>query len=128
MRIALMTDIHANWRAFEACLDHARALRADRLVFLGDYVGYGPEPNEVLERVMTEVRQGAVAVLGNHDQAVADTHESMISDAEVALAWTRGQLGREAREFLSGLPLYIEDESRFYVHQSPDPPGLDLRE
>ena len=58
MRIALMTDIHANWRAFEACLDHARALRADRLVFLGDYVGYGPEPYEVLERVMTEVRQG----------------------------------------------------------------------
>ena len=122
MRIALMTDIHANWRAFEACLDHARALRADRLVFLGDYVGYGPEPNEVLERVMAEVRQGAVAVLGNHDQAVADTHESMISDAEVALAWTRGQLGREAREFLSGLPLYIEDESRFYVHASPQTP------
>ena len=52
MRIALMADIHANRRAFEACLDHARALRVDRLVFLGDYVGYGPEPNEVVERVM----------------------------------------------------------------------------
>jgi diadenosine tetraphosphatase ApaH/serine/threonine PP2A family protein phosphatase len=119
MRIALMTDIHANWRAFEACLEHARSLRVDRLVFLGDYVGYGPEPNEVVERVMSETERGAIAVLGNHDQAVADTTESMVSDAEIAMAWTRGQLGAEAREFLSGLPMQVEDDTRLYVHASP---------
>ena len=119
MRIALMADIHANRRAFEACLDHARALRVDRLVFLGDYVGYGPEPNEVVERVMTETGHGAIAVIGNHDQAVAETRESMISDAEIAMAWTRGQLGAEAREFLSSLPMGFEDGPRLYVHASP---------
>ncbi len=119
MRIALMADIHANRRAFEACLDHARSLGADRLVFLGDFVGYGPEPNEVMERVMTETAHGAIAVLGNHDQAVAETHESMISDAEIAMAWTRGQLGVEARAFLSSLPMQVEDDARLYVHASP---------
>ena len=119
MRIALMTDLHANWRAFEACLDHARSLHPDRLVFLGDFIGYGPEPNEVVERVMREVEHGAVAVLGNHDQALAETRESMISDAEIALAWTRGQLGTEAREFLTSLPMGVEDGNRLYVHASP---------
>jgi diadenosine tetraphosphatase ApaH/serine/threonine PP2A family protein phosphatase len=119
MRIALLTDIHANRRALEACLDHAGLLRADRLVFLGDYVGYGPEPVEVVERIMAETDRGAIAVLGNHDQAVAQTGESMVSDAEVALAWTRGQLGPEARAFLAGLPLSFEDGPRLYVHASP---------
>jgi diadenosine tetraphosphatase ApaH/serine/threonine PP2A family protein phosphatase len=119
MRIALMADIHANRRAFEACLDHARALHADHLVFLGDYVGYGPEPAEVVERVMAEMERGAIAVIGNHDQAVAETRESMVSDAEIAMAWTRGQLGSGAREFLASLPMQVEDGARLYVHSSP---------
>jgi diadenosine tetraphosphatase ApaH/serine/threonine PP2A family protein phosphatase len=119
MRIALMADLHANWRAFEACLDHARSLQADRLVFLGDYIGYGPEPQEVVERVMTEVQRGAIAILGNHDQAISETRESMVSDAEIAMAWTRGQLGSEARAFLASLPLQVEDGARLYVHASP---------
>jgi diadenosine tetraphosphatase ApaH/serine/threonine PP2A family protein phosphatase len=122
MRIALMTDLHANRLAFEACLDHARSLHMDRLVFLGDYIGYGPEPNEVVERVMREVEHGAVAVLGNHDQALAETSESMISDAEIAIAWTRGQLGAQAREFLSNLPMCVEDDTRLYVHASAQTP------
>lgn len=119
MRIALMADIHANRRALEACLDHARAARADRLVFLGDFVGYGPEPQEVVECITREMDRGALAVAGNHDYAVAETRESMTSDAETAMAWTRGQLGIDAREFLSTLPMRYEDESRLYVHASP---------
>lgn len=119
MRIALMADIHANLRALEACLDHARASGANRLVLLGDYVGYGPEPKEVMQRVMAEAAGGAIAVAGNHDQAVAEIHESMNSDAEIAMAWTRGQLGTEAREFLASLPMRFEDDTRLYVHASP---------
>ena len=119
MRIALLADIHANRRALEACLDHARSLRVDRLVFLGDYIGYGPEPHEVVERMIVETAKGAIAVAGNHDHAVAETKESMTSDAEIAMAWTRGQLGEEAREFLSSLPMRFEDDTRLYVHASP---------
>jgi predicted phosphodiesterase len=119
MRIAFLTDLHANRRAMEACLDHARASGADRYVFLGDYVGYGPEPQEVVERVMAETARGAIAIAGNHDQAVAELHESMTTDAEVAMAWTRGQLGPPAREFLASLPMRFEDDTRLYVHASP---------
>jgi diadenosine tetraphosphatase ApaH/serine/threonine PP2A family protein phosphatase len=119
MRIALMADIHANRRALEACLNHARLAGANRLVFLGDYVGYGPDPQDVVERVMAETAAGAIAVIGNHDHAVTETHESMNSDAEIAMAWTRGQLGFPAREFLGSLPMRFEDEGRLYVHASP---------
>lgn len=119
MRLALLADLHANRRALEACLDHARERNADRLVFLGDYVGYGPEPQEVVERVMAAVERGAVAVAGNHDHAVAGTRESMTSDAETAMAWTRGQLDASARDFLATLPMRFEDGPRLYVHASP---------
>ncbi|GLH74443.1 metallophosphoesterase [Geothrix limicola] len=119
MRLALLADIHANLRALEACLDHARGAGADRFVFLGDYVGYGPEPEEVVARVMDEASRGAIAVAGNHDQAVAELRETMTSDAEIAMAWTRGQLGPAARDFLACLPMRFEDDTRLYVHASP---------
>lgn len=119
MRISLMADLHANRRALEACLHHAQSQGVHRFVFLGDYVGYGPEPQEVVERIMESTSRGAIAVAGNHDQAVADTRESMTSDAELAMTWTRGQLGPAAREFLASLPMRFEDDTRLYVHASP---------
>ena len=119
MLIALMADIHANLRALEACLDHAHSQGAQRHVFLGDYVGYGPDPQDVVERIMAESARGAVAVAGNHDLAVGDVQDAMSPDAETAMAWTRGQLGTEAREFLTSLPMRFEDDTRLYVHASP---------
>lgn len=119
MRIALLADLHANRRATLACLAHARAQGADRLVFLGDFVGYGPEPSETLDLVMEETARGAIAVAGNHDQAVLQASESMHAEAETAMAWTRGQLGSAARDFLGSLPLRFEDGPRLYVHASP---------
>jgi len=130
MRIAFLADIHANRLALEACLDHARARGIDRLVFLGDYVGYGAQPAEVLERIMAEADRGAIAVAGNHDRAVADVRDVMTPDAETAMAWTRGQLGPEARDFLASLPLRFEDGPRLYVHASPQtyPPWIYIRD
>ena len=130
MRLALLADIHANRLALEACLDHARSQGADRLVFLGDYVGYGAQPAEVLDRIMAETARGALAVVGNHDRAVADVRDAMAPDAETAMAWTRGQLGPEARDFLASLPLRFEDGPRLYVHASPQtyPPWIYIRE
>jgi diadenosine tetraphosphatase ApaH/serine/threonine PP2A family protein phosphatase len=130
MRLALLADIHANRLALEACLAHARGQGADRFVFLGDYVGYGAQPNEVLERIMDEATRGAIVIAGNHDRAVADDQESMTPDAETAMSWTRGQLGPDAREFLAGLPMRYEDGPNLYVHASPQvfPPWLYIRE
>ncbi len=116
MLIAIMTDIHGNREAFEACLAHARLLGADRLILLGDYVGYGADPAWVVDRVRTLVAEGAVALLGNHDAAIDGSDEDMNSLAREAIQWTRGQLGQEQRRFLADLPLTHEEGSVLYVH------------
>jgi predicted phosphodiesterase len=66
----LLADIHANLQALRACLAHARSRGAKSFAFLGDLVGYGADPGPVLDVVAEFVAQGAVAVKGNHDQAV----------------------------------------------------------
>ena len=116
MRIGLMADIHGNREAFEACLRDAQSTGIDQLILLGDYVGYGADPAWVVDKVAELVAGGARALLGNHDHAVADPGESMTGAAEVAISWTRGQLGPEARRFLLGLPMRHEEESRLFVH------------
>ena len=107
MLIALLTDIHGNREAFEACLAHARFLKAERLIFLGDYVGYGADPVWSVETVMELVDEGAVALLGNHDAAVDGSDADMNSLARAAIAWTRTQLRPEHRAFLSTLPAHL---------------------
>ncbi len=116
MRIALLADIHANREALEACLAHARGQGAAKFVLLGDYVGYGADPVWVMNTVMDLVAGGAAAVAGNHDRAVSDATEAMNVNAEIAIAWTRGQLGPAARDFLARLPERVEDEDRLYFH------------
>jgi diadenosine tetraphosphatase ApaH/serine/threonine PP2A family protein phosphatase len=111
-----MADIHANREALEACLRDAQARGCIQLVFLGDFVGYGADPVWVVDTVMELVAKGASALQGNHDNAVSDLQESLTNEAQVAMSWTRGELGPHAREFLANLPMRIEDENRLYVH------------
>ena len=77
MLLALFSDIHANRQAFAACLEAARSRGAERLVLLGDYVGYGGDPEWTVDTVMNLVENGAVAIRGNHDHAVISMSESM---------------------------------------------------
>ena len=116
MLIALFADIHANRQAFAACLAHARGLPAQRLVLLGDYVGYGADPEWTVATVMDLVDHGAMAVRGNHDNAVGDPRETLNVEAQVAMEWTRGELGIAERRFLRELPLTLRDDDRLYVH------------
>jgi diadenosine tetraphosphatase ApaH/serine/threonine PP2A family protein phosphatase len=122
--LAIFSDIHANRQAFGACLDDARARGAERMIFLGDYVGYGADPEWTLETVMGLVDGGAMAVLGNHDQAVGTPSETLNAEAQAAIEWTRGRLGQEQRHFLSELPLTVQDEGRLYVHAEASDPAL----
>ena len=103
MRIGILTDIHGNREALSACLTHARLLGVDRLIFLGDYVGYGADPVWVVETIMRLVEGGAVALLGNHDAAIDGSDEDMNTLAQEAIRWTRTRLGPDHRAFLSGL-------------------------
>jgi diadenosine tetraphosphatase ApaH/serine/threonine PP2A family protein phosphatase len=123
MRIALMSDIHANREAFDACLVHARAAGVERHVFLGDFVGYGADPEWVVGTVMELVEDGAIAIAGNHDRAVGIERGGMNDIARRAIDWTRGRLDVAAAAFLARLPLAIEDEDRLYVHADASAPA-----
>ena len=122
MLIAIFADIHANRQAFTACYAQAREHGADKIVFLGDYVGYGADPEWTVTRVMDLVDKGAVAVLGNHDNAVGNPREQLNVEAQVVIEWTRGELGSSERRFLEGLPLTLEDNDLLYVHAEASSP------
>jgi diadenosine tetraphosphatase ApaH/serine/threonine PP2A family protein phosphatase len=122
MRIALIADIHANREALEAVLAAAGRDGCDRIVFLGDIIGYGPDPQFAIETVARMVTDGALAVLGNHDEAAGLTHATLDGNARIAMAWTRTQLSPDHVAFLDSLPLQIAEDDRLYVHASANQP------
>ena len=101
MRILLLSDIHSNLEALDACL--AAAPACDLAVNLGDMVGYGANPNEVIARVRS---LGSVYVRGNHDKAVSGLMdlEDFNPIAGIATVWTRGQLTPDNLAWLRELP------------------------
>lgn len=106
MRLALLTDLHANREALEACLAHAKAQQVEQYVILGDLIGYGPDPVWVLETVMDLVQGGAVVVLGNHDDAlIHPCHLGLNPLAREVVDWSREQLHPPHLDFLQGLEL-----------------------
>lgn len=121
--IAFFGDIHSNLQALEACLDDAAEYGVNRTVFLGDFVGYGGDPDAVLTIVQGMCANGALAVKGNHDDMAADFDRGMNPSAARAAKWTRGQLTGEQRSFLDALPLTIADEDRLYVHADASAPA-----
>jgi len=121
--LAVFADIHANRQAFSACLDFARGRGAERMICLGDYVGYGADPEWTIETVMGLVDSGAMAVRGNHDNAIGSTAESMNAEAQAAIEWTRGRLSAPQRRFLAELPLTLQEEDRLYVHSEASSPA-----
>ncbi len=125
MRIGLLADLHSNREATEACLEALARAGCGRHAFLGDLVGYGADPEWMVDTVRRHVERGDVAVQGNHDAAVEDPAASSLHEqARAAIEWTRGRLDAEQRAFLRGLPLQVEEEDRLYVHANAwDPPG-----
>jgi len=120
--LAVFSDIHGNRQAFEACLKVARAKGAERFILLGDFVGYGADPEWVVDTAMDLVSHGAVAVRGNHDEAVNTTTESMNNEAQIAIEWTRGRLDAAQRRFLAELPMLVQDSDRLFVHAEASSP------
>src|SRR5256885_5540562 len=102
MRILVLSDLHANATALDTALEAAKG-RWERLVCLGDVVGYGPDPNEVAAKIR---ELGARTIRGNHDKAATDL---MATDdfnpiAKAAGDWTRSQLSPENLKWLRGIP------------------------
>jgi len=121
--LALFADVHANRQAFAACLEAARARGAQRFILLGDFVGYGADPEWSVDTVTQLVEGGALAVRGNHDNAIGTPGETMNEVAQAAIDWTRGRLNAAQRTFLADLPLTREEDDRLYVHSEASSPA-----
>ena len=119
MRIAVLSDIHANIRALDAVIDAAG--RVDAIWHLGDVVGYGPDPDAVVERLRDA---GAVGVRGNHDAAAVGGSEIdwFNPEARRAMEWTRRRISPTTIEWLSALPERRSLDGCELVHGSPREP------
>jgi diadenosine tetraphosphatase ApaH/serine/threonine PP2A family protein phosphatase len=114
--LALFADIHGNREALDACLADARRRGAEKLIFLGDLIGYGADPAYVVDLVAESLRDGALAVLGNHDAALIAGCDDMNSVAAASIEWTRRRLDKNRQDFLAGLPLTAEYGDLLLVH------------
>jgi predicted phosphodiesterase len=119
MRIAVLSDIHANVHALDAVVAAVGAV--DRWWHCGDVVGYGPHPNEVVARLR---ELDAVGVLGNHDAAALGSPiiEWFNPYAVDAALWTRGTLTPDARDWLAALPEQVVVDGWTIVHGSARDP------
>lgn len=122
MKLALLSDIHANLQALEACLDHAQRQGATQHALLGDLVGYGGDPAPVMDRIQQLANGGAVVLLGNHDEMALQPPAQSDRLGEATAGWTHAQLTTEHRQFLSTLPLTARLQSCWLVHASADAP------
>jgi predicted phosphodiesterase len=120
-KVLVISDIHANAIALEAVLKDAG--KVDETWCLGDVVGYGPQPNECIERISS--LPNLTYMMGNHDFAASGDKqlETFNSDAKKALLWQRKLLSEESRSFLSSLPgeMIVHGEVSL-AHGSPRDP------
>jgi diadenosine tetraphosphatase ApaH/serine/threonine PP2A family protein phosphatase len=122
MRYAIFSDIHANLEALEAVLAKIDELEQeqaiDQIWFLGDLVGYGPDPNECILKLRERTD---VIIAGNHDWAAVGKIdlEDFSAAARISAEWTADQLTEEHREFLTNLPERLENGECTLVHGSP---------
>ena len=121
MRYLILSDIHGNLDALEAVLDRAAAIGYDRMLVLGDLVGYGAQPNEVVERV--RALQPLAIIRGNHDKVAAglEPAEGFNPVAHQAAEWTSQALTPENKRYLATLPAgpVLVDADTEICHGSP---------
>ena len=124
MRLALLSDIHGNIQALEACLTHARAQQAQRFAFLGDMVGYGADPVAVVDRVMLLTEEGAMVIKGNHDAMALAPPAEVKTVGDSTAAWTHAQLRPLHLDWITSLPLTLHLDTVLLVHASANQPEL----
>jgi len=122
MKMAVISDIHGNLEALKKALENIEEKKADTIVCLGDLVGYGPYPNEVIELIKG---RKILNILGNYDAAVLEEKFNYIRDNEVnkfCMPWAAKELNEENRAYLKSLPrqivLQFENKKLYFVHGS----------
>ncbi len=127
VKLAVVSDIHANLAAFESVLESIRKAGIETVYCLGDIIGYGPDPRACIERAM----EFPVNLLGNHEEAVLFGAIGFNPKAKAAIDWTREQLSlrtepqdrnRELWNFIGGLAKQKQEGPFLFVHGSPRAP------
>jgi len=121
MRYLILSDIHSNLAALNACIDDAEDKEIDKIICLGDIVGYAAKPNQCIEILR---KKKAICILGNHDAACINKIELnwFNSLARFCIEWTIKELKKENKEFLLKLPEKFCTQEFFAVHGSPFSP------
>lgn len=131
MRLGVIADVHANLAALERSLKLLASEGIDSIVCLGDLVGYGPDPNEVVTLI---AEREIATVVGNHDLVAAgiDPLDRSGESARATLSWTQDVISDDARTFLAALPRTLEpipgvlaahgsiEDPWRYVRRAPD--------
>ncbi len=124
MKIAVISDIHGNIDALSTLLKDIDSEKVDTIICLGDLVGYGPYPNQVISMVRS---RHILCIKGNYDSSVVDNEYSYIRETNLnsfSLPWTVNELTEENRIFLQDLPstitLNIANKNLLFVHGSPN--------
>jgi predicted phosphodiesterase len=140
MKALVVSDLHANEAALRAVMNRVRRKKFDSVICLGDFVGYGAEPNQILDTMRT-VRGRKLYIRGNHDRVASGISDAngFNHAAKAAALWTRDHLSARNRRFLFDLPTgpmdhkgvllchgspYDEDEYVFNVHHAAQVLGL----
>ena len=123
MRIAIISDIHANLEALNTTLKYIKDNAIDKIFCLGDIVGYGPNPNECVELIAENCEK---VIMGNHDHAVLGlTSVEYFNDfAKISTAWTAKKISEENKAYLAKLVFSFDNEQYRLVHATPSEPEL----
>ncbi len=122
MRVGIFSDVHANLEALEIVLKALEYEGVDKTICPGDLVGYGPDPNQCIEKVMEAADK---VVAGNHDYAACGmlSTEYFNEYARMAIEWTSRVIDTKFTYTLSNLPLTIIEDGITMVHATPEAPN-----
>ncbi|MBS4028151.1 MAG: metallophosphoesterase family protein [Ignavibacteriales bacterium] len=122
MKLAIISDIHANLEALKKAFEIIEAKNVDEIISLGDIVDYGANPNECVALIESKCR---ISLLGNHDEAALDIQQAHDHFTELALAstkWTHKIISDHNRKYLARRPILHEEFNCKFVHSSPKEP------
>ena len=122
MRYAILSDIHSNKQAFQAVLRDIKTLKINEIISLGDLIGYGPSPAEVLALARKHIDH---SILGNHDAVFCNKmdSENFNDNAKMMLEWSGSQVNEKAGEYFSAFPLGMRGEGFRVTHANFVNPG-----
>lgn len=118
MKVAIISDIHGNYEAFREVLADIKKSKVDRIISLGDNIGYGPEPDKVVQEILD---RGIPSVKGNHELAIEDEEYLAWFNpvARKSLMKTRELLSPSSIEFVTSLEPFLSADDCRYVHGFP---------